>query len=274
MKKRIDPIIVWGVVISILVSIIMVLIGQDMALSFIVGLLVTIIALILDLQHNAKSNEKLLQEMLVLYEDPWLYETIKEISTGYEKVKFNMNAPFFLDKSRNVLQTCAKEITNLAKGNLTVAELDQIANLTDLLHRTKAQARAVSYVTFDWWYTEAGQKYIQEHADLVKNGMRITRIFITPENRLEDLKNIVIQQCKIGIDVWIAFEEKVEPDLLETYIIIDDNIVSKSRIILGGRLRGSNVTANRQEVMEAIHSFNLLLNSSRRAEKLFQLDKS
>ncbi|MGC8799887.1 MAG: hypothetical protein ACP5UR_06545 [Chloroflexus sp.] len=67
----------------------------------------------------------------------------------------------------------------------------------------------------------------------------------------------------------MAIEEEQPPELLESYLIIDDAIVSKSQLILGGQFQRAIVTADSHEVKKMIHNFHWLLRNSRKVEDVF-----
>jgi hypothetical protein len=271
MKRFTDPWIVAGIIISILVGVIMVLIGKDEVDSLIVGLLLTILTLMLDIFRSFKSHEQLLMENFSLSDDPWLYSKVKDIFSSWKRIKSEVRDDFFLDKSRDVIEQCTRTISDLSKGRITLNMVDEILVASDLIKRSKKYARAVSHISFDnWWRSEIGQQYLKDNIAMIEKDINIIRIFIIPRSKIEDMRDLIQKQHEEKIQVWIAIEEDQAIELLESYLIVDDKIVTKSQFTLGGRSRGAYVTADENEVRNTIQNFNWLLRNSREAEKVYQ----
>lgn len=271
MKKTIDRTLAAGIIFSILIAVIMVLIGQDTALSVMIGLLVTILTFLFDISRSLKFNEQLLSEILKLSDDQWMYNSVRSITTNYRKIHSEIRDEFFLERTKNVLNECTRSMSELSKGRITLKEPSDAVIVNDLIIRARHQAKAVSYnVNFEkWWNNESGKKYLQEHKILIQKGVKVIRVFVIPRGKENEVEEIIKIQRSLGIDVWLTFEENQPVELLESYLIIDDSIVAKSQLTLGGRSRGTYITVDEDDVKNMLRNFDWLLRNARRADEVF-----
>lgn len=275
--KNLDTLQIVGFVISAGVSAILLVTGQDTISSITLGFVLAALTQLFDLQkRHSDSEERILQASALseaLFRDEWLLVNIRQIVSDYFSVeRRDVQRDFFLEKARNSIEECSMTLTELAKGRVTVTREEQMVVLEELLRTARVQARGVSYITFqNWWRTQVGRNYLLENERAIRKGIRITRIFISPRDRVQELRDLAVEHHKIGVDVYIAIEEEQPSELLESYLIVDDTIVSKSQIILGGQFQRAVITAEPHEVKKLIHNFNWLLRNSRRIEEVFDV---
>lgn len=275
--KNLDTLQIVGFVISAGVSAILLVTGQDTISSITLGFVLAALTQLFDLQkRHSDSEERILQAGALseaLFRDEWFLVNIRQIVSDYFSVeRRDVQRDFFLEKARNSIEECSMTLTELAKGRVTVTREEQMVVLEELLRTARVQARGVSYITFqNWWRTQVGRNYLLENERAIRKGIRITRIFISPRDRVQELRDLAVEHHKIGVDVYIAIEEEQPSELLESYLIVDDTIVSKSQIILGGQFQRAVITAEPHEVKKLIHNFNWLLRNSRRIEEVFDV---
>ncbi len=273
--KNLDILQIVGFIISAGVSAALLVAGQDTVASLILGFVLTALTQLFDLQkRHSDSEERILQASALsetLFRNEWLLKHIRQIVEDYQSVnKGEVQREFFLEKARTAIDDCASTLAGLSKGHVSITREEQMVVLEELLRTARVQARGVSYIAFtEWWQTQVGKNYLQENERAVKKGIHITRIFVAPKDRFDELKELVVEHCEAGIEVYVAIEENQPPELLESYLIVDESIVSKSQIILGGQFQRANVTADPYEVKKMIHNFNWLLRNSRKAEEVF-----
>jgi len=266
-----------GFIISAGVSAVLLIAGQDTVASLTLGFVLAALTQLFDIQkRHSDSEERILKASALseaLFRDEWLLKRIRQIVEDYQSVnKSEVQREFFLERARAAIEDCSNTLAGLSKGRVTITREEQMVVLEELLRTAHMQARAVSYITFrEWWQTPVGKSYLQENERAVKRGVHITRIFVAPKNRINELKELVIEHLKVGVEVYIAIEEEQPPELLESYLIVDESVVSKSQIILGGQFQKAYITADPYEVQKMIHNFNWLLRNSRKAEDVFRL---
>ncbi len=278
--KNLDTLQIVGFIISAGVSAVLLIVGQDTVASLTLGFILAALTQLFDLQkRHSDSEERILQASALseaLFRDEWLLKHIQQIVEDYQLVnKSKVQSEFFLEKARTAINDCSSTLAGLSKGHVSTTREEQMVVLEELLRTARVQARGVSYITFrEWWQSQIGKSYLQENARSVQRGVHITRIFIVPKSRLQEVKDLVIEHRKAGVEVYIAIEEEQPSELLESYLIIDDSIVSKSQIVLGGQFQKADVTADPYEVKKMIRNFNWLLRNSRKPEDVFQFEQS
>jgi hypothetical protein len=275
--KNLDTLQIVGFIISAGVSAVLLIAGQDTVSSLTLGFVLAAFTQLFDLQkRHSDSEERILKASALseaLFRDEWLLKRIRQIVEDYQSVnKSEVQREFFLEKARVAIEDCSNTLAGLSKGRVTITREEQMVVLEELLRTAHMQARAVSYITFgEWWQTPVGKSYLQENERAVKRGVHIIRIFVAPKNRINELKELVIEHLKAGVEVYVAIEEEQPLELLESYLIVDESVVSKSQIILGGQFQKAYITAEPYEVQKMIHNFNWLLRNSRKAEDMFRL---
>ena len=276
--KNLDTLQIVGFIISASVSAALLFAGQDTVASLTLGFVLAALTQLLDLQkRHSDSEERILQASALneaLFRDEWLLKHTQQIIEDYQSVnKGEVQQEFLLEKARTAIDDCSSILAGLSKGHVSITREEQMVVLEELLRTARVQARAVSYIAFkEWWQTQVGRNYLQENERAVKKGIHITRILVAPKDRFHELKELAIEHRKTGVEVYVAIEEEQPPELLESYLIVDESIVSKSQIILGGQFQRANVTAELYEVKKMIHNFNWLLRNSRKAEDVFQFE--
>lgn len=276
--RNLDTLQIVGFVISASVSAALLIAGQDTVASITLGFVLAALTQLFDLQkRHSDSEERILQASALseaLFRDEWLLKHIQQIVENYQSVNNSeIQRDFFSEKARLAIDECSTTLTELSKGRVSVTREEQMVVLEELLRTARKQARGVSYIAFkDWWHTQVGRNYLRENERAVRNGIRITRIFISPRDRIQELKELAIEHLKAGVDVYVAIEEEQPSELLESYLIVDESVVSKSQIILGGQFQRAIVTAEPYEVKKMIHNFNWLLRNSRKAEEVFDIE--
>lgn len=251
--------LVIGVLVSILVGLVMVWTGQDQISSWTVGLLLSLFALCFDLLKNSKSIEAQLQQLLGISEETDIFETIRSLIIAYRQVCLVIRDVIFIERAVSILEDCRSEMIELAKGHFTVRMKNNLSISSLLIPYAKNNVKAVSYADFEkWWRSESGRKYLQENQNLISRGIKITRIFIVPESKIESFHDIVETQQQIGVDVLLAFEESLAPDLLDSYAMVDDRIVSRSGPAMIGVFGGTYITVEPTAVRKFSENFKLI----------------
>ena len=117
--KSIDKFQIIGFTFSTIVSVVLVISGQDTVLSITLGLVLAILIQLFDLQtRNAESEYKLLEASLLnsqLFNDTELLTQIKQIVDDYYTVKHGW-FEHFKDISRDSINSCHYNLHTLADG--------------------------------------------------------------------------------------------------------------------------------------------------------------
>lgn len=274
--KNLDAFQIVGFVISAIVSVALLVAGQDTVASITLGFVLAALTQLFDLQkRHSDSEERTLQANALgqaLYRDEWLLNQVQQIVDGFQSVnKGEIRREFFVENARAAISECRNTLSGLSKGHISITHEEQMVVLAELIRTAHEQARAVSYIDFEsWWHSEIGISYLLENERAVKGGIHIRRIFVASRDKIHELKELIYEHHRAGVEVWVAVQEEQPNELLESYLIVDESIVSKSHLMLGGQFQGAYVTADSYEVKKMIHNFNWLLHNSRKAEDVFQ----
>lgn len=136
-----------------------------------------------------------------------------------------------LDHRRTMLleqyEECARGTMRL---NLRPAS---ILRETDGVSTVNEELRATSVVpVHSYWDAPSGISYLEQQEAMLKQGVKIRRVFIQPKRALNDL-NLVIERHmawrerygKDRIDVRVALIEKLPDELISDYAIVDRSSV-------------------------------------------------
>lgn len=277
--KNLDAFQIAGFILSLVVSIALLVAQQDTITSITLGLVLATLTQLFDMQkRHSDSEERILQANALsqtLYRDEFLLTQVQKIVDSYQaankgEIQRNSFAKFFADKARTAIIECAKTLAELSKGHVTITRLEQTVILEELLQMAHEKARAVSHISYEWWWrSPIGESYLRENEKAIRKGITITRIFIVPRAKIDELKNLIYEHHQAGVDVWIAIQEEQSPELLGVYLIVDESIVSKTQLGFDGQFRGAYITVEPYEIESAIRDFNWLLRGSRRAEEVY-----
>lgn len=287
MWKRIDS-ASFSILISILVSatisigiaVVLMLSGLEPISAIIIALLSTIITILLDILLRVRFSESLLSELLNLYQDPWLFEIVKELIRGYRETVKRARIDILLVRSREILERAARELVEVSNGRMiTRTPAEEHEMLIKIIQSAKKEICAVViYEWFDnWWATPAAQTYLEENRKFIaeKKGS-ITRILIVPKEKLNDLnsKQFIKKQLDHKIDVRIACQEDQSPSQMQAgFMIADDIIASRSVYSVTKQILGSHITTDPLEIRELKNSFTALYLNSTKAEVSTELTK-
>ena len=238
-----------------------------------------IITVLLDIMVCMRFGETLLAEMLSLYEDPWLYKTVKEIAVGYKATLQRVDNKVILERVRETLERTAREVAELSNGHMRSKSEIEATEILIKIIRTgkKKEAQAVAHfeLFFSWWSRDIAKQYLRENQNFIRRGGKITRILIVPKAKLLEAKDFVQMQKEYDIAIRIAIAEG-QPELLsnEAFLIVDNEIVSRTLYSIRGTINGSYVTTDRFEVDEIRNKFDLLLLSAKAPEDFPELSDS
>ena len=126
--RFLDPIITIGIIVSVAAAVILVLIGQDSAISLLSGLVITAIALMIDvIARLRESEERILRTSVLgaaLVRDPWLLSAIQQIVDDFLAVK-DHRFRTFAQGAVQALTDCRDVLHGLVEGHMTVDALSQ-----------------------------------------------------------------------------------------------------------------------------------------------------
>jgi len=262
--KLLDPLITTGLIISISLAVILVLIGQDEVSSLIVGLVVTAIALTIDVIVRLREAEQRIlgatSLVEALSEDEELQETIRQIAQSYLEVQ-NSEFELFIQRSRDVLSECKDILAGLERGYLTTEAGGKYSYGKRGVDSAEKTVKAIAYEDIESWRTIHLKGVIASNAKAIERGVQIQRIFILSEPSLSQANDVLQEHAQAGVDVYtVSPDDLPSTDLLESYMIADDRILVTFLYTRDGRLfRGEKICVEPLEVDRAISNFTAVL---------------
>ncbi|MEW5870999.1 MAG: hypothetical protein AB1894_17125 [Chloroflexota bacterium] len=259
--KQVDPILLIGITISILISVILVFVGQDEVNSLLVGLVLTTITLIIDGFTRIKEVERNtiqalgLEESLTKY--PFLFSTLFQIAKDYESVR-NLEFDFFKHGADDVLLDCRNTIHSLAEQRIEVGLENNLAYGRQGIHDAQKSLKAVAYAEPSFWKTKYADFYLESNAQAVARGVKFTRIWLYDVKTLTEYQEILQRQVDVGIRVLIAYPDRVPDHILDDILLVDDKVLARLVLDANGKAKSQIVTIDPIEIEKAMQKFTLL----------------
>jgi hypothetical protein len=274
--RFLDPIVVIGVIISVALAIIFVVMGQDQAISLLIGLTITIITLLIDIIARLKESEKAIIQTSefgnALASDSWLFDVLRQIVYDYQKIN-NRNYDAFVRRTKAGLLECRDLLHSMSEEYLVTDILSDYNSGLSGSNAAQKEIKAVQYALPTYWRTPFGLKYMESNIEAVKRGVRVTRIWIQSKEILEEYRDIITTQETAGIQTFIAETSEIPPVLLEDYSITDSQLYIKIELTLDGHARQERISIDPIVVEKADGNFNLLLRYARLANEYFKANE-
>ncbi len=260
--KFLDPIIATGAIISISLSIILVLIGQDQAISLLIGLVIAAITLLIDIiARIQESEEKIIHATeleTTLVRNPLLLSIVSQIANDYVSVK-KLGADFFMERADNSLLETRDIIHRLAEGRMTQEVVDVGKARFIYGSRPAKRVKVASYADPSFWRTEYGKFIFKQNARAVKRGIEFTYVWIQKRKTLVEYQDILKLQQDMGVKTLYVFPDEVPGSFLEHYRIKDDEMLFKYELTVDGRTKTQHISIDPIEVDTAVRNFKVLL---------------
>jgi hypothetical protein len=241
MHKFLDPILIVGVLSSIILSFILYTLGLDTYPSTIIGLLGTIITLQIDVIGRTESAvEKTIQyntSWRTLEQIPWFKENIEQIIQACYLVDHDSHNDIFVENAKAEIERCRDNLLELSRGQLrTIFQDSQL--MLRATERTRQSLKAVSVSNpqtgFAWWNGPVGKRYWNSNKDALRRGIVTERIFAY-STWTEELARIVAEHSKEGVKVYTVKLEDLSPNLRVGSIIFDQDFAYELRLSSDGQ---------------------------------------
>jgi hypothetical protein len=142
------------------------------------------------------------------------------------------------ERGKTAIEECRIELENLSQGLL---RLDPKSYKRDLIEMSNLARRHIrlTHVGLDKTHWElinpmADNRWYQNNLRLIQEGIRLERVFIMPQSDVMDevsgkirteIAEILLKQAKDGILVYLVWEEMVDPEFVQEFMIIDRTLV-------------------------------------------------
>lgn len=231
---------------------------RDQVSSLLVSLVTAALILLIEVRFQITRSKEDLSEAIGLQRealaDPFLLATVPRIADGYTDV-MRTGDQFFIDRAREVVKACAAEVTRLQEGFVEVPANEVYSYVTRSLHDTTSSLFGVVFVQIaDFWFSGGGKEYLEENFKAVQRRVKITRVFIVDDlaDLSPDVQDLIRRQAEGGIDVRVAFAERLTPDLLHDMGLYDEKYAVYVDLIPGSKkTRGARFYRDEAEVRKA-----------------------
>lgn len=275
--RFINPIIAIGVIISLALSVILVLLGQDKAISVLIALAVTIVTLLIDIIARLKESEGKIVQVFAfgnaLVKDPWLFGILQQIVNDYQVVKKN-DFDIFIRRMESSLIDCRDTVHDLSEGDLATDILSEFSFGISGIKSTQVSIKAVQYANPSYWRTRFGEKYRQLNEEAVKRGVEVTRIWLQNRNTLIEIRDLITAQETIGIKTFVAEADDVPRELLNDFLVMDSRMLVSLEMTREGHAKQERISIDPIDIHRAENNFDLLLRYVRTLSEYYEQLKS
>lgn len=280
--RSLDPILVTGLIIAVGLAIVLVLIGQDKAISLLISLVVTIITLLIDLVARLKDAEQGIKRTIVsfggqLEEDKTLFTFLRKVVHDYQDVrqksrsyptKRQINFEVFLEAMTQYLKDCQEAIHQLSEGDLEVDKFSSLGFRRFGIRKVQETMDLVQHEDPAYWETVFGKNYFEKNKEAVSRGVRIRRIWLLDHRTLARYKELITEHAAI-IDTYIAIADVTDPgrsvplDLWEDFGVIDGVMLVKPIPISNDETIKELISFDENTVEKARAKFELIFQYSK-----------
>lgn len=235
-----------GAVVGTLTGVLLsVLAEADIGSSVTAGLAVTIIFMQGGEVIQRDRVADILGPYYKLRRDWELLQYVQDL-VGYYMTAKDSDNEMISDTAREVLDAAVTELSFLAEGRLHINALEDFLVTIGLLKSCDLEMRASSWQNIvEYWTSPFGQRYLDEHKKFFERNKqrgregKVIRVFVLEDDEVNDYKDIMLSQSKLGVDVRVArvAQENLPTDCLEGYVIYDNNAVRVESYISGIYLR-------------------------------------
>jgi hypothetical protein len=189
-----------------------------------------------------------------LSHDPKLKEVLYQLTEYYIGTKSCSTETLFGEVAKERLDQCRETLADLANGRFKTTEsvrlYQMFAKIDDL---PGGSINALTWLSqrgskTSWWRDAEGKNYLEKQKKAIaERNVTITRIIIVSNQTNDDLKHLIEEQLKIGIQVKIIREDRLDKELRANFLICDDNWVTESGFDRHGK-SGSGIISTNLEV--------------------------
>ena len=259
-RMKVDPFLVGGVLVSIIIALLLVILNQEPLLCVTIALLGVVLTLqiehIIGLDKGLEKHFRFTDLWHEVDSIPMLNKRIPEIVDSVKAILTSEKNELFLDYARRKLENTTNYFKSLALGYLTTPYND-IEPLLLATQRTKNYIRAVSVFRVDGWFWDSaiGQRYWGHSLDAIARSVQIERIFVC-DTMKDELKALAKRQFEAGVQVYTATRDQLPADLVQDMIIFDRDFTYRAIINADGVAVKNELSTNEADINQRISDFN------------------
>ncbi|MGC1375038.1 MAG: hypothetical protein WA821_02375, partial [Anaerolineales bacterium] len=221
--RWLDPILLIGLTISITISVVMVLTGNDSLPSLSVGLLSTIITLLIDVIAKIQKAENAFLDAAGfsrILTDKFIGSSLQEIADRYEKVK-SWNFSHYNSIAETAIDECRAMLREIASGSVIVKAKTIQGYGVKSIEQARHDVKAIHIGSMEFWNSDFGIRYFELNRAAVKRGVKITRIFALAPDEIKNFIEKLKEQERAGIRVLIVKPGRVDHE----FVITDEQVL-------------------------------------------------
>jgi hypothetical protein len=202
----------------------------------------------------------------------WIRREINNTLTLYKLLE-SIDDQELYTRGMTAIEECRIELENLSQGLLRIDPMHLNRQMIEISDSAKHKIR-LSHVGLDDTHMEMVQpvsenRWYQHNVNLVQRGILLERIFILPRSETLEktsgkiktaIADILNKQVRDGIKVYLVWEEVIEPELIQEFMIIDTKLVlSGFRAWSGTAFTEMKLSRRRYDVAKYIELFDSLI---------------
>ena len=208
--------------------------------------------------------EKICRNLVSTPKDEALFHSVHSLA----KRVFDLSHPYFRKWACMKLNSFLSENNLFFDGtNWTNPHSEDTFGVSGIL-LTQKSLKAITAVS-DYWDDRFTIDYLKKQADLVKKGIKIQRIFILDEDKLETARPQMEYQHRLGIEVYYIFKKNdyIDPKWLEEDYLIQDESLLVQIFCTSHQFSSQNkceeqITVDVVQVMHKLERFQRILERS------------
>lgn len=267
----IDKFQIAGFALSVIIVLGLMLLGQDTILSVVLGLVLAVLTQLFDLQMRlASTEEKILQASILdkrLYQDEWLLQQVQEMISDYFRVKPEW-LELFHRKAQDAISDCRNILHSLSEGTLaTQPKSSYTLGANAIEQYATASVKIVTVSDINYLRMTYAQKLWQAYENVIKRGVKITRVFVDKPEFLSSAKDVFDRLDSIGVEVFVVDVGDLPLSLVQEIQIIDDKVFATNELATDGKVRGQKIVIDLVEVRQVVTQFQQVLRYAKRANE-------
>jgi hypothetical protein len=272
-----------GFVISAVVALGLIAVGQNTVESASLGLLLSVLVQLFDLQLRHSSSEQRLHAQLsdlqlqqgaserrlleagrleqALYRDEFLLHHVKDIVDDYLSLKDGW-FDLFKRNADKVLVECCRNLHIMADQAYTFADFQSPLSFGLMaFQQARKSIKIVVVVHAGYWRQSYSEQYLNANAEAIRNGVEVTRMFLQPRDVLKDMLDVLKKQQELGVEVRVGYLDSsvIPPELVKDCLIMDDRAVTQLEIERDGKPGLEQISIDPTVVQRRVQAFDMLM---------------
>lgn len=134
----------------------------------------------------------------------------------------NQRGPFMREQALRVLERLAVDFVHAAGGTYECNANEEPAMTQRAVQSCNQHLRAVSYQDEHWWASSSGDRYLENHAELLEREIEITRIFLVHPDHVGDLVPTLERHVELKINTYVLDPATIDDVMCKDFVIYDD----------------------------------------------------